>query len=273
MLTININDIGIVFYENPISRAYLKLFYDESLNIKNFFYLKDKSFLPNKISSFMFFKKNNFYALNFLKDKNIKNLISQFEEYFGMPNSFCKEMYYFSNLDIINKINYIQNKSINSFETLKVFSEKKLNNSFVLNTGNEIIKDALNLNINFIHIHPGFLPDVRGADGTLNSILFNNCLGVTSFIITKKIDQGPIFLREKFEAPKFKLKNYHNYDLKNIYRIWYSFFDPLLRVSHLKKLFNLKNIESKTNNLENVGNYYSFLNNYNLKIVFDKIFN
>ena len=43
----------------------------------------------------------------------------------------------------------------------------------------------------------------------------------------------------KLNIPKFKFDNYKEYILKDVYRIWYSFFDPLLRVSHLKKLYEV----------------------------------
>ena len=272
MLTINIDEISIVFYENPISRAYLKFFLNENIKIKNFLYLNDKSFLPNKINAYKLFSKNNYYAFKFLKDKNVIKLISQIEEFFLMPKNFCLDMYSFSNFGINKDIIYVPNKSINSKELIDILSQKKFLNNYILNTGNEILRDVLNLKLNFFHIHPGFLPEVRGADGSLNSILYKNSIGTTSFIMTDKIDHGDILLREKYEYPKFKFENYNDYNLKDIYRIWYCFFDPLLRVSHLRKLFENKLIKLKETDKSNIGDYYSFLDNNNLKKVFDKIF-
>ena len=66
-----------------------------------------------------------------------------------------------------------------SFETLPIFKTGK----------------------NFIHIHPGYLPEVRGADGLLWSIKEYNKIGVSSFIMNHKIDSGEIIFREKSKAP------------------------------------------------------------------------
>lgn len=272
MPTINIEETSIIFYESPISRAYLKFFLDEKIKIKNFLYLNDKSFLPNKINAYKLYIRNNYYALKFLKDKNVIKLISQIEEFFLMPKNFCLNMYSFSNLEINKGIIYIPNKSINSKDVANILSQKKFLNNYILNTGNEILKDILNLNLNFFHIHPGYLPEVRGADGSLNSVLYKNSIGATSFIMTKKIDHGDILLREKYEYPRFKLDNYNDYCLKDIYRIWFCFFDPLLRVSHLKKLFEKKLIIIKEQDKSKIGDYYGFLDNDDLKKVFDKIF-
>ena len=273
MLTLNLSEISLLFYENPISRAYLNFLFEENIKIKNLIYLNNKSILPKKFNAYVLFRKNNYHAFKFLRDKNIKKLISEFEEYFEMPKNFCEEMYKFSkfrdNLNII----YPNSINVNSSEVKKIFSQNEFSNSFILNTGNQILKDVLKLGVNFFHIHPGYLPEVRGADGTLNSILHHNYLGVTSFIMTEKIDYGFIIKREKYLCPKFNLLNYHNYNLKDIYRIWYSFFDPLLRVSHFKKLFKLKEIKINKNIETEKSYYYSFLNKENLKKVFDKIFN
>ena len=273
MLTLNLDEISIVFYENPISRAYLNFFYRENIKIKNFIYLNDKSFLPNKINAYRLFKKNNFHAFRFLKDKNILKLITEFEEFFSIPKNFCLEMYSFSKFGLNKDINFTTDKSINSEQLKNILSEKKFLNNFILNTGNEILKEILNPNLNFFHIHPGYLPDIRGADGSLNSILYSNSIGVTSFLMTDKIDHGNILLREKYDFPKFNFVNYNDYKIKDVYRIWYSFFDPLLRVSHLKKLYGVKSVKIKKLQKNNVGNYYTFLDEKNLKKVFDKIFN
>ena len=273
MRSINFKNIGIIFYENPISRAYLKFLENENIEIKNFFYLNNRSFLPNKINAYKFFRKNNFYAINFLNDRNIIKLISQFEEFFELQNNFCVDMYKFANFGKNNSINYISNKSINSDEMRNVLSDKKFEDIYFLNTGNEILKNILKLKINFFHIHPGYLPEVRGADGSLNSILKHNSLGVSSFVMTNKIDEGDLIMREKLNIPKFKFDNYKEYSLKDIYRIWYSFFDPLLRVSHLKKLYEVNTFDLEPLNISQDSNYYSFLDNNSLRNVFNKIFN
>ena len=133
-------------------------------------------------------------------------------------------MYNFDLLDFFkDQIVYIPNDDVNS-DLLFNQIIKSGENTF-LNTSNQIYKNILKTNKNFYHIHPGYLPLLRGADGTLNSLLHSNSYGVSFFKMTEKIDDGDIFLRKKIEYQKFKLEGYKNYNIKDVYRIWFSFFD------------------------------------------------
>ena len=69
------------------------------------------------------------------------------------------------------------------------------------------------------------------------------------------------------------LKNYENINIKTIYRLWFSFFDPLLRGWHLKNL--IKKNELVIISKQNTGGssqYFSFMNQDQLKETFDKVF-
>ena len=46
--------------------------------------------------------------------------------------------------------------------------------------------------VKFIHVHPGFLPYVRGSDGLLWSALIRNKPGVSVFYMDPEIDGGKI---------------------------------------------------------------------------------
>ena len=64
--------------------------------------------------------------------------------------------------------------------------------------------------------------------------------------------------------------------INNFVSIWYSFFDPLLRVFHLKKLIQNKkkiaNNAQKNNFSEDENNYFSFLKEEELTRAFSKIY-
>lgn len=262
--------LNIIFIENPISRAYLQLFIDYNISINNFIYLNSNLPFGNNINSHILFKKNNYYPLKYLKHHKVLKLIHQIEDFFSIRKNFCRDMYIYKNLNNF-KIKYIKNLSINSKFLLSELSNNKYKDLYFLNTGNEILKDVFKSSVNFYHIHPGYLPLVRGADGSLNSILRHQHLGVSSFIMSKKIDEGPILFREKFDVPKLKLDHFDDFPLKELYRIWYSFFDPLLRTLHLKKIIKNEIVIDKKNYDEKC-NYYSFLKENDLKFVFDIIF-
>ena len=57
----------------------------------------------------------------------------------------------------------------------------------------------MELNKKFIHIHPGYLPEIKGADGSLWHINKHNNIGISSFFMSKKIDEGLVIAKEKFE--------------------------------------------------------------------------
>ena len=97
--------VGIIVDENPISRCYINILKSNDVKLKDIILLKKKSFLPNFISLRMHFKKNNYWPILFLKQKNFLPLIHQIENYFHFPKNFCREMYKFENIyDICNEI-------------------------------------------------------------------------------------------------------------------------------------------------------------------------
>lgn len=272
------NNLGLIVSDNPISRAYINLFIKEKIFFDKIIYLMPNCFFFKKIFALKNFYKNNYFALKFLKQAKYEKIINQIENYFKVEKGFCNEMYRFSNLfEISKEIVFANDSSINSISNLNIL--KSFKETIFLNTGNEILKDVFSLKHKFIHIHPGYLPLVKGADGTLWHIKNHEFLGVTSFFMTQKIDEGYIISREKFSLPNFEKGNLKNIDIKTLYRFWFSFFDPLLRSIHLKKILKenlnfekIKKDNQFTNHNQTKGNYYSFMKNSDIELVFKKIF-
>ena len=220
----------------------------------------------------MQFSKNLHYPLKFLKDDKVRDLIIQIQELFNFDKNFVFNMYKYDNLKDFKNLFFIDNKNVNS--KMFISTIENLNEKNLLNTSKQIYKDFSHKK-NIIHIHPGYLPKVRGADGSLHSIFNFNVLGVSSFLISKSIDKGPIINRQIYKFKKFKFDT-SIYSTKDIYRIWYSFFDPLLRAKHLEFLIKNKIEMSKYLILDNTeilqSKYYTFFKENELKEVFDKIF-
>tara|TARA_B100001057_G_scaffold453186_1_gene497790 strand:- start:901 stop:1710 length:810 start_codon:yes stop_codon:yes gene_type:complete len=265
------NNVSIIFDENPISRAYLNLLISKNYQIKNIIYLGDKNIFPKMINQYLKFHKNNYYAIRFLKKKNIDYFLSQVEEFFNFKKNFIREMYKFNNLNIF-KVFYVKNNNINS-EKLKNFITED-NSDFFLNTGKQILKSILETRKKFIHIHPAYLPLIRGADGSLHSIAKYNQIASTSFFINSDIDKGKIIFRTKKKFIKFKLKDKDDYNLRELYNLWFCFVDPLIRAEHLKTLFEIKEPDEekiKVDEYQN-SNYYTFMKDLELEQVVKKIF-
>lgn len=84
-----------------------------------------------------------------------------------------------------------------------------------------------------LHVHPGWLPDIRGADGALWSVLLTGQFSATCFFLTPGIDEGDIVARRWVEPISFSLPASEKIEQKKIYRAFYSFVDPWLRASLL----------------------------------------
>jgi len=267
-----LNKTPIIFKEGPISRSYINVLRELNIKNTNIIYLNKSYSL--KLYEKILFKKYNHYPLKFLSDKNCINFIEDIEKFFSLSKGFIRDTYIHKNIYDFKNIIRINSDSINSKESVQII--KNHPSDYFINTGKEILKEIFISKKRFFHIHPGFLPDIRGADGTLNSIFYLNEFGCTFFEMTREIDKGNIYDRIKFNLKKFRLNNYKKYDTKDIYRIWYSFFDMALRAHLFKKMLknNLEIVNSTiiTDSKNSISKYYSFMNDKNLKEVFKKIF-
>jgi len=75
--------------------------------------------------------------------------------------------------------------------------------SLYLFSGGGIVNARLlsNDNKKIIHIHPGIVPDIRGADCLFWSVLLRGKPGYSLFYMSEAIDEGGILHQEEFELP------------------------------------------------------------------------
>ena len=116
--------------------------------------------------------------------------------YFNLYENFYDDLYKFNLFyNISKKITFIKNDNINSDELYNLLKDQ---NSNFIYTGGGILKNRiLNTKNKFFHIHPGYLPEVRGADGLLWSAKLFDCFGVSFFQMNNEIDQGKIIVKKK----------------------------------------------------------------------------
>ena len=268
-----IKNISLIFSENPVGRAYLYLFIKKNLISNEIIYLNQKTIFNNfflKLNHNIVFRNTKKY----LKSSNVLTLIRNIEEYFELDNNFLINIYNFENILKFENLKFVNKKDINNDLNIKFFKDLKENN--FLNTSNVIFKNIFNSNKNFYHIHPGYMYKVRGCDGTLNSINRFNKIGASFFLMDNKIDNGKILSRFEKEFKKLNFPKHAEFNVFDLYNIWFSFFDPALRVSLLNKLLD-ENIS--LDNFENINvndeqnNYFTFIKKDQLKDLFlDKIF-
>ena len=269
---IRVSDLPIIFVENPISRSFINVLIEKNILDTEIIYL-NKTFSLGFLEK-LYFKSRNYYPRYFLNDNDLNYLIDQIEDFFELSRGFIGSIYKFDNIYKFNNIYKINSNSINSKESMKFFNNHS--SSLYLNANHEILREIFDTNKSFFHIHPGYLPKVKGADGSLHSIDKFGEIGCSFFEMTKKIDEGKILKRINRNFNKLKLSKLAKYKVKDLYRIWFSFFDPALRAYMYKNLIetnldmNDKLLFKKYNHEE--SNYYSFVNENDLNNIFYKIF-
>lgn len=104
----------------------------------------------------------------------------------------------------------------------------------VLFTGGGIVpRSLLDLpGTTFLHIHPGFLPYMRGADGLLWSLLLRGRPGCSCFAMAPGIDTGRLLATQEFDPIRITLKERSSEEI--LYAATYAVLDPLLRALFLR---------------------------------------
>jgi hypothetical protein len=104
----------------------------------------------------------------------------------------------------------------------------------ILFTGGGILPASLvGAGPRFVHVHPGNLPHVRGADGLLWSTLVRGRPGAACFYMNEGIDTGEIIESKDLPPTTFEISEVARPDDQTLYRALFSFYDPLMRASVL----------------------------------------
>lgn len=91
----------------------------------------------------------------------------------------------------------------------------------------------------FIHVHPGHLPHVRGADGLLWSVLLRGRPGATAFYMDEGLDTGDVILARDLDVPPVP-RVFGELDVLTGYRMLYAYVDPLLRAVLLREIVRMQ---------------------------------
>lgn len=104
-------------------------------------------------------------------------------------------------------------------------------------TGGGLLKEEM-LGIpgaRFIHVHPGIVPEIKGADCFFWSYLLRGKLGYSIFFMNEGIDTGDILFLKEYELD-LKGINLSEYNNDSVYHGILTYYDPALRVSALIEL-------------------------------------
>jgi hypothetical protein len=105
----------------------------------------------------------------------------------------------------------------------------------LLFTGGGILPDAITSDPQrpLIHVHPGWLPAIRGADGLLWSTALLGCPSASCFVMAPGLDTGRAIAAIRFPALTFPVGAGRRPDAQTLYRMLYAYYDPLLRAKLL----------------------------------------
>ncbi len=97
-------------------------------------------------------------------------------------------------------IHHVASPTINDHDVIEAIAG--CSQRFVIFCGGGILrKKILSLPKQFIHIHPGVVPDVKGADGILWSSLVHQRIGMSAFFMNEGIDTGDIIATREYDIP------------------------------------------------------------------------
>jgi len=96
----------------------------------------------------------------------------------------------------------LETSNINDQQVEKTLINSRIKLFIYSGSGGAIIKsNILDTQKQFLHIHPGYLPDYRGSTTIYYSLLQDNSCGAAAILLDQNIDTGPIVLRRKFDPP------------------------------------------------------------------------
>jgi hypothetical protein len=283
--------LTVLFYEGPIARAYMATLRHLGLKPQKIIHLIAENDLLTKkpVGKWLPKGMRKNYAANVQKNKihywakhlakTNNKLVNEALKSVQNDYNFCQQ-----EINDANKLlpleQYGENidslfiKNLSDASLLEYLQNEP--KSALLYTGGGIVPAKLLslTHLKFIHIHPGFLPEIRGADCTLWSSLITNHASASCFYMSPGIDEGDIIL--PCWLPKLTL-NTEDKTLDNLlyYRLVYGYIDPWVRSYVLKLLLinndRFENLESYPQNPQ-AGLTYHFMHNKLKQIAIKNLF-
>ena len=97
----------------------------------------------------------------------------------------------------------VQAASLNDAAVLDAV--QSLSETYLLFSGGGILgREILSLGKKFIHIHPGFLPDVRGSLAVEWTVLLSKGVAASALFMAEQIDAGDVMMTRHFDPPELE---------------------------------------------------------------------
>lgn len=100
----------------------------------------------------------------------------------------------------------VKEHNVNSSTVLSEIARRSYDYIIFAGYGGQILSsEHFSFDRQYIHCHPGWLPEERGSTTLYYSLLNNRKFSVTSFFMTAKIDDGKMLLRNSYVVPNFDI--------------------------------------------------------------------
>ncbi|WLG41119.1 hypothetical protein [Pseudomonas rhodesiae] len=237
--------ITVLFWEGPIARAYLATLKSMGLKPEKIIHLISKNdlvsrkpigrFLPGSLKlAYAHSRQKNsihYWSTTIRKTESslyqsIRNTVSDKLGFADRDIDEALALCDLSDYSLDVETLMIENLADSAlYERLLELAQTQL-----LFTGGGIVpKRLLEITtLKFIHLHPGHLPEVRGADCVLWSYLMKGRTSATCFYMAPGIDDGDVILASYLPSltPNLEVASM---DVRTLYRATYAFLDPWVR--------------------------------------------
>jgi Formyl transferase len=204
------------------------------------------------------------------KLKKIHDEMINFLDYEDLYNFSKKNFYEYSREVCFMNVNGINDSKL--IEALTVFPEE-----YFIFSGGGILRKRILQTKEFLHVHPGIVPEVKGADGLFWSMLLRNKVGMSCFFMDSGIDTGKVLFQKEYKYKTMNfLKEYlhRGYSYDDLYKSLLYFYDSNVRGIHLVETIKAFKDSNKFNFIKNNNvdsNQYYFMNKQIRNIIIDKM--
>jgi len=242
--------VTVLFWEGPIARAYLETIKSMGLKVNKIIKMVSNLDLVTKkpVGKWLPQSMRNNYAANkqfkqifywphLYQSKygeTIKKIQNRVSLSYGFDNNTLLSAT--QNKDLMQYTEKLDTLSISGLKDSKLFEKisQEQDNLFLFTGGGIVPNELLSIEQKkLIHVHPGYLPEIRGADCVLWSQLLTQRLSASAFFLAPGIDVGDVIF--PCWLPELRLNLSEQVENKVKYRMIYGFLDPWVRSFTLKQ--------------------------------------
>lgn len=237
------SDILFLATEHNVAKAYLYKTFEAGLMPSKIVYLNFNNSISSRIKLFIkntikMFKKSSVRNKSCIPSGRLeKEILEKIKKKLFSKSLYCGDLTK-STKTILKSLKWnffeLSLTGINDPNLVEYLS--KVEEKFVIFMGGGILrKDILGCGKKFVHVHPGVVPEVKGADCLLWSVLVKENIGTSAFFMNEKIDTGDILITQKYPIPVFRLDP-SEIDINRLKKILINYVDPHYRADTLIKL-------------------------------------